>query len=69
MPKAKRRFKVGDVVRLKIGQSNLKGPRRKGKIVRFLRDVDGGVVVDAALDGVFRLWNVEHLEGAEEDHA
>lgn len=55
-------MRVGDTVRLKLGLSRLRGPRRTAKIVRVLRDIQGGVVLDNPLDGQFIVWNRADLE-------
>ena len=57
-------MKVGQLVRLKLGKSSLKGPRKVARILRFMREIEGGVVVSEALDGVFRCWNIKDLEPA-----
>ena len=61
MAKQKRRFKIGDAVRLKRGL--VRGRRAVAHIEMFYDDIKGGVRLDRTLDNFFS-WNVEHLEHA-----
>lgn len=55
------KFKIGDLVRVKLGRTYQPGPRKKAKIERFYSDIEGGVRLDEQLAG-FYSWNVEDLE-------
>ena len=57
----KDKFKVGDKVRLKLGRSHEKGPRKVARIESFYSDIEGGVRLDRILAEYYS-WNVEDLE-------
>jgi hypothetical protein len=61
-------FNVGDTVKLKPGAAanRIEGveTHRTAKIIHFLSDIPGGVVLDRRI-GCIRFWNVEDLEPAD----
>ena len=58
----KNKFRVGTVVRLKLGKSSIPGRRKLTRIAKFYSNIPGGGVILEEELGRFRSWNVEDLE-------